>query len=127
VRSAVPCAAVCRRLYDEQRFRCCANTKRSKRAWELRKTIAFDIPSQPLASALEAFSRVAEIELFYESGLVIGPLLARSGHTPKRRRQLSADSVAKVPKGVAANFPLKDEASDNRRSMQRQTRYRNRL
>jgi hypothetical protein len=36
------------------------------------KIIAFDIPSQPLASALKAFSRVAEIELFYESAVAIG-------------------------------------------------------
>jgi hypothetical protein len=28
-----------------------------------------------------------------------------------------ADSVAKVPKRCATNFPLKDEPSDNRRSM----------
>ena len=37
------------------------------------------------------------------------------------------DSVAKVPKGHAANFPPKNEISDNRRSMQPQTRCRNRL
>jgi hypothetical protein len=29
----------------------------------------------------------------------------------------SADSVAKVPKCAATNFPLKDETSDNRRTM----------
>src|SRR6266851_4370020 len=38
-----------------------------------------------------------------------------------------ADSVAKVPKGHEANFPPKNEISDNRRSMQPQTRCRNRL
>jgi hypothetical protein len=37
-----------------------------------------------------------------------------------------ADSVAKVPKGTAADFPPKDETSDNRRLMQSQTRYGNR-
>jgi hypothetical protein len=40
---------------------------------------------------------------------------------------LLADSVAKLPRGRAADFPRKDETSDNRRSMQPQTRYRNRL
>jgi hypothetical protein len=38
----------------------------------------------------------------------------------------SADFVAKVPKGTAANFPPKNETSDNRRSVQPQTRYRSR-
>jgi len=37
------------------------------------------------------------------------------------------DSVAKVPKGAAANFPPKSEKSDNRRSIEPQTRYQNRL
>jgi len=37
------------------------------------------------------------------------------------------DSVAKLPKCRAINFPRKDETSDNRRSMQPQTRYRNRV
>jgi hypothetical protein len=37
------------------------------------------------------------------------------------------DTVAKVPKSPAADFPLKDETSDNRRSMQPQTHSRNRL
>ena len=46
----------------------------------------------------------------------------RSGAScPKR-----ADFVAKVPKGPAANFPPKNETSDNRRSVQPQTRYRSR-
>jgi hypothetical protein len=40
---------------------------------------------------------------------------------------LLADSVAKVPKGAAANFPPKHETSDSRRSMRPQTRYRNLL
>jgi hypothetical protein len=39
---------------------------------------------------------------------------------------LLEDSVAKLPKCRATNFPRKDETSDNRRSMQPQTRYRNR-
>jgi hypothetical protein len=39
----------------------------------------------------------------------------------------SLDSVAKVPKGTAANFPPKDENSDNRRSIAPHTRYQNRL
>jgi hypothetical protein len=38
-----------------------------------------------------------------------------------------ADIVAKVPKGVAANFPPKKETSDNRRSIGLQTGYQNRL
>jgi hypothetical protein len=37
------------------------------------------------------------------------------------------DCVAKLPKCRATNFPRKDETSDNHRSMQAQTRYRNRL
>src|SRR5216683_6092134 len=37
---------------------------------------------------------------------------------------LLADSVAKVPKCAATNFPLKDETSDNRRSMCSQSRHR---
>jgi hypothetical protein len=39
----------------------------------------------------------------------------------------SADSVAKLPRCRATNFPREDETGDNRRSMQPQTRYRNRL
>jgi hypothetical protein len=39
----------------------------------------------------------------------------------------SADIVAKVPKGAAANFPPKKETSDDRRSMGLQTRHQNRL
>ena len=37
-----------------------------------------------------------------------------------------ADIVAKVPKGAAANFPPKNETSDNHRSIGLQTRYQNR-
>jgi hypothetical protein len=40
---------------------------------------------------------------------------------------LLADIVAKVPKGAAANFPPKNETSDDRRSIGLQTRYQNRL
>jgi nitrilase len=40
---------------------------------------------------------------------------------------LLADSVAKDPKGRAANFPRKNEIGDNRQSMQPQPRCRNRL
>jgi hypothetical protein len=40
---------------------------------------------------------------------------------------IMADIVAKVPKGVAANFPPKKETSDNRRSIGLQTGYQNRL
>src|SRR5258708_31820952 len=39
------------------------------------KIITFDIPSQPLGLALETFSTVAEIELFYESDLASFGLL----------------------------------------------------
>jgi len=39
---------------------------------------------------------------------------------------LVADIVAKVPKGAAANFPPKNETSDNHRSIGLQTRYQNR-
>jgi len=35
-----------------------------------------------------------------------------------------ADSVAKVPKRCAVNFPLRDDASHNRRSMYPQARQR---
>jgi hypothetical protein len=37
------------------------------------------------------------------------------------------DSVAKVPKAAAAKFPPKNETSDNRRSIEPQTRCQNRL
>ena len=37
------------------------------------------------------------------------------------------DCVAKLQKGAAANFPPKNENSDNRRLMGPQTRYQNRL
>jgi hypothetical protein len=37
------------------------------------------------------------------------------------------DSVAKVPKCAAANFPLKNEISDNRRVIDPQARHQNRL
>ncbi|MDB5606938.1 MAG: hypothetical protein JWP25_3838 [Bradyrhizobium sp.] len=56
----------------------------------LEKIIAFDIPSQPLSSALEAFSTVAEIELFYESGLVIGR------RSSALRGQFSPDAALRV-------------------------------
>jgi hypothetical protein len=42
----------------------------------------------------------------------------RLGHSCPER----ADSVAKVPRGAAADFPLKDETSDNHRLMKSQTR-----
>jgi len=42
-------------------------------------------------------------------------------------RLLVADSVAKVPKAAGAKFPPKNETSDNRRSIEPQTRYQNRL
>jgi hypothetical protein len=38
-----------------------------------------------------------------------------------------ADTVAKVPKAAAAKFPPKNETSDNRRSIEQQTRCQNRL
>src|SRR5467141_2784592 len=38
-----------------------------------------------------------------------------------------ADSVAKVPKAAAAKFSPKNETSDNRRSIEPQTRCQNRL
>ena len=41
--------------------------------------------------------------------------------------RFTLDSVAKDPKGRAPIFPPKNEISDNRRSMQPQTRCRNRL
>jgi hypothetical protein len=44
----------------------------------------------------------------------------------REERPLLADIVAKVPKGAAANFPPKNETSDNRRSIGLQTRYQNR-
>jgi hypothetical protein len=37
-----------------------------------------------------------------------------------------ADIVAKVPKGAAANFPPKNETSENRRSIGLRARYQNR-
>jgi hypothetical protein len=39
---------------------------------------------------------------------------------------LMADTVAKVPKGGVANFSPKNETSDNRRSIEPQTRYQSR-
>jgi hypothetical protein len=44
-----------------------------------------------------------------------------------RTQPLLADIVAKVPKDAAANFPPKNETSDNCRSTGLQTRYQNRL
>jgi hypothetical protein len=41
-------------------------------------------------------------------------------------RPFGADIVAKVPKGAAANFPPKNETSENRPSIGLQTRYQNR-
>jgi hypothetical protein len=38
----------------------------------MEKIVAFDIPAQPLASALQAFGAMTQIELFYESDLVMG-------------------------------------------------------
>jgi hypothetical protein len=40
-----------------------------------------------------------------------------------RLRPKSADTVAKVSKCLATNFSQKEQTSDNRRSMQPQTRY----
>jgi hypothetical protein len=50
-------------------------------------------------------------------------------HIDDRTREVrfALDSVAKLQKRRATNFPWKDGTSDNRRSMQPQTRYRNRL
>jgi hypothetical protein len=45
----------------------------------------------------------------------------------ERRRPLMADSVAKVPKAAAAKSSPKNETSDNRRSIEPQTRCQNRL
>jgi hypothetical protein len=54
-------------------------------------------------------------------------LSIRSHGSRVRVSPLLVDIVAKVPKGAAANFPLKNETSDNRRSMGLQTRYQNRV
>jgi hypothetical protein len=43
-----------------------------------------------------------------------------------REWPLLADIVAKAPKGAAANFPAKNETSENRRSIGLQMRYQNR-
>jgi len=43
------------------------------------------------------------------------------------QRPLLADSVAKVPKVAAGNFLPKNETSDKRRSIEPQTRQKNRL
>jgi hypothetical protein len=48
-------------------------------------------------------------------------------HNQAYERLLLADIVAKVPKDAVANFPPKNETSDNRRSIGPQTRYQNRL
>src|SRR5438094_5316691 len=45
---------------------------------------------------------------------------------PRLACLLLADIVAKVPKGAAANFPPKNETSDNRRPIGFPTRYQNR-
>jgi hypothetical protein len=52
----------------------------------------------------------------------LGPRDVRVGDV-----RFNADIVAKVPKGAAANFPPKNEPSDNRRSILLQTRYPNRV
>jgi hypothetical protein len=51
-----------------------------------------------------------------------------NGHgQPSLSGPRSADIVAKVSKGSAANFPPNNETSNNRRSIGLQTRYQNRL
>lgn len=42
----------------------------------LEDKIAFDIPPQPLASALKAYGAVASVELFFETGLTVGRVSA---------------------------------------------------
>ena len=61
--------------------------------------------------------------------LDVGAFLNEARSTPKNgHRQFdpllpkSADSVAKVPKAAAAKFSPKNETSDNRRSIEPQTR-----
>jgi hypothetical protein len=66
--------------------------------------------------------------------LDVGAFLNEARSTPNNgHRQFdpllpkSADSVAKVPKAAAAKFSPKNETSDNRRSIEPQTRCQNRL
>jgi hypothetical protein len=57
------------------------------------KTIVFDIPSEPLAEALQAFSQRSGVELFYESAITAGlksPTLKGSFTPRDALRQLLA-------------------------------------
>jgi hypothetical protein len=58
----------------------------------------FDIPSQPLASALQAYSAVTHLELFYESGLMRGrkssPLQGSFSKDVALRRLLEGSGVS---------------------------------
>ncbi len=59
------------------------------------KTIVFDIPGEPLAEALQAFSQRSGVELFYESAITAGlksPAL-KGSFTPRAAlRQLLAET-----------------------------------
>jgi hypothetical protein len=55
------------------------------------------------------------------------PVTQMERATRRDRCRLLADSVAKVPKAAAAKFSPKNETSDNRRSIEPQTRCQNRL
>jgi hypothetical protein len=58
--------------------------------------------------------------------LTIAGIIEPGKHAASLRNNawpLLADIVAKVPKGAAANFPPKNETSDNRQSIGLQMRY----
>ena len=74
------------------------------------------------ASKNREWSEIAEAINDVLGRVLINPECAGLGDV-----RIILDSVAKVPKGRAANFPRKNEISDNRRSMYPQARCRNRL
>ncbi len=58
-----------------------------------------------------------------------GPLWGSFADIPEGPRliRFALDCVAKVPKGATADFPPKNEKNDNRRSIEPQSHYENRL
>lgn len=87
----------------------------------------FDIPAQPLADALEAFSSVSGIELFYDSGLVrarqsaeVSGLLTPDdalrvmlAASPLSARSIASDAMTIVAQGetAAAIEPMPEQSA----------------
>ena len=84
--------------------------------------------NEQLRADLESARHPSEVRSSPDSGsagiTVAGPFGATTGLVRRSKSDLGgmacpfrADSVAKVPKCAATNFPPKDETNDNRRSM----------